>query len=242
MSKKSDIIFMARIAEKAERYNEMKEYMHQVASTPDPETGKVDLTSEERNLLPIAYKNVVNNKRVSWRILSQHSQKENAPYLQDIIEFMNKVEKELKDVCQEILSLLEDYLIPGAKDGSQKVFYWKLKGDYYRYVCEFEKDEKKDETKTKAREAYQKAMDIGQEEHLESTNPIMLGLALNFSVFYYEIEEDSQKACDLAREAYNGAVAGFESLSENDYKDTTLIMQLLRDNLTLWGAGTEMSQ
>lgn len=156
MSKKSDIIFMARIAEKAERYNEMKEYMHQVASTPDPETGKVDLTSEERNLLSIAYKNVVNNKRVSWRILSQHSQKENAPYLQDIIEFMNKVEKELKDVCQEILSLLEDYLIPGAKDGSQKVFYWKLKGDYYRYVCEFEKDEKKDETKTKAREAYRR--------------------------------------------------------------------------------------
>ena len=85
-------------------------------------------------------------------------------------------------------------------------------------------------------------MDIGQEEHLQSTNPIMLGLALNFSVFYYEIEGDAQKACDLARDVYNGAVSGFESLSESDYKDTTLIMQLLRDNLTLWGAGTEASQ
>ena len=85
-------------------------------------------------------------------------------------------------------------------------------------------------------------MKIGKEEKLQSTNPIMLGLALNFSVFYYEIENDSQKACDLAREAYNGAGTGFEMLSESDYKDTTLIMQLLRDNLTLWGAGTEAPQ
>ena len=85
-------------------------------------------------------------------------------------------------------------------------------------------------------------MEIGKKEKMQSTNPIMLGLALNFSVFYYEIENDSQKACDLAREAYNGAVTGFELLSENDYKDTTLIMQLLRDNLTLWGAGPEAPQ
>lgn len=158
MSKKSDMIYMARIAEKAERYNEMKEYMRQVASTPDPETGIVDLSNDERNLLSIAYKNVVNNKRVSWRILYQHilkeKKKENSPYLQDITEFMNDVEKELIDVCMEILDLLDKYLIPGAKDGSQKVFYWKLKGDYYRYVCEFEKDDKKEEMKKKAREAY----------------------------------------------------------------------------------------
>ena len=148
MSKKSDMILMARIAEKAERFNEMKEYMYTVASTPDPETNKVDLSNEERNLLSIAYKNVVNNKRVSWRILNQHIQKEskkdNCPYLEDINQFMMEVEKELIDVCK---------VIPGAKDGSQKVFYWKLKGDYYRYVCEFEKNEKQEEMKVKARDA-----------------------------------------------------------------------------------------
>lgn len=197
MSKKSDLIFMARIAEKAERYNEMKEYMHTVASTPDPETGKVDLTHEERNLLSIAYKNVVNNKRVSWRILSQHiqkeSKKETSHFLQDIMAFMTNVEKELIEVCTEILDLLGNFLIPGAKDGAQKVFYWKLKGDYYRYVCEFEKDEKQEEMKKLAREAYQTAMEIGKAEQIDSTNSIMLGLALNFSVFYYEIENDAQK-------------------------------------------------
>lgn len=157
MPKKSDLVYMARIAEKAERFNEMKEFMKEVASTPDPETGLVDLTSDERNLLSIAYKNVVNNKRVSWRILNQHiqkeSKKENSLYLNDITEFMHEVEKELITVCNEILGLLGDYLIPGAKDGSQKVFYWKLKGDYYRYVCEFEKDSKQEEMKEKAKTA-----------------------------------------------------------------------------------------
>ena len=202
MSKKSDLIFMARIAEKAERFNEMKEYMYTVASTPDPETGKVDLTHEERNLLSIAYKNVVNNKRVSWRILSQHiqkeSKKETSHFLQDIMAFMTNVEKELIEVCTEILDLLGNFLIPGAKDGSQKVFYWKLKGDYYRYVCEFEKDEKQEEMKKLAREAYQTALEIGQAEHIDPTNSIMLGLALNFSVFYYEIENDAQKVSTIS--------------------------------------------
>ena len=157
MPKKSDLVYMARIAEKADRFNEMKEFMREVASTPDPETGLVDLTSDERNLLSIAYKNVVNNKRVSWRILNQHiqkeSKKENSPYLSDITAFMHEVEVELITVCNEILGLLGDYLIPGAKDGSQKVFYWKLKGDYYRYVCEFEKDSKQAEMKEKAKTA-----------------------------------------------------------------------------------------
>ena len=101
--------------------------------------------------------------------------------------------------------------------------------------------------------SYKTATEIGNSEKLQHTNPIMLGLALNFSVFYYEIENDSQQvtilaladhrqACNLAREAYNNAVAGFETLSENDYKDTTLIMQLLRDNLTLWGASNDTPQ
>jgi len=69
---------------------------------------------------------------------------------------------------------------------------------------------------------------------LASTNPIRLGLALNFSVFYYEIQNNRDKACELAKEAFDEAIAQLEHLPEDSYKDSTLIMQLLRDNLTLW--------
>ncbi|KAJ0677730.1 putative 14-3-3 protein [Helianthus annuus] len=69
---------------------------------------------------------------------------------------------------------------------------------------------------------------------LPSTHPIRLGLALNFSVFYYEIMNSPERACHLAKQAFDEAIADLDSLSEESYKDSTLIMQLLRDNLTLW--------
>jgi 14-3-3 protein epsilon len=69
---------------------------------------------------------------------------------------------------------------------------------------------------------------------LTPTHPIRLGLALNFSVFYYEILNSPDRACHLAKQAFDDAIAELDSLSEESYRDSTLIMQLLRDNQTLW--------
>lgn len=84
-----------------------------------------------------------------------------------------------------------------------------------------------------AHEAYKNATDVAQTE-LTPTHPIRLGLALNFSVFYYEILNSPDRACHLAKQAFDDAIAELDSLSEESYRDSTLIMQLLRDNLTLW--------
>ncbi len=81
--------------------------------------------------------------------------------------------------------------------------------------------------------AYQQAFDIANAE-LASTHPIRLGLALNFSVFYYEIMNSPERACALAKHAFDDAIADLDTLTEESYKDSTLILQLLRDNLTLW--------
>jgi len=81
--------------------------------------------------------------------------------------------------------------------------------------------------------AYKSASDIAVTE-LAPTHPIRLGLALNFSVFYYETLNSPDRACQLAKQAFDDAIAELDSLSEDSYKDSTLIMQLLRDNLTLW--------
>jgi 14-3-3 protein epsilon len=81
--------------------------------------------------------------------------------------------------------------------------------------------------------AYKSASDIAVTE-LPPTHPIRLGLALNFSVFYYEILNSPDRACQLAKQAFDDAIAELDTLSEDSYKDSTLIMQLLRDNLTLW--------
>lgn len=82
-------------------------------------------------------------------------------------------------------------------------------------------------------EAYKEASQVAAQE-LPPTHPIRLGLALNFSVFYYEILSSPDRACHLAKQAFDDAIAELDTLSEDSYKDSTLIMQLLRDNLTLW--------
>jgi 14-3-3 protein epsilon len=69
---------------------------------------------------------------------------------------------------------------------------------------------------------------------LPSTHPIRLGLALNFSVFYYEILSSPEKACQIAKQAFDEAINHLDGIGEEEYKDATLIMQLIRDNLTLW--------
>ena len=107
------------------------------------------------------------------------------------------------------------------------------KGDYQRYLAEFQTGSNRKEAAEKALVSYKAASDIAMAE-LTPTHPIRLGLALNFSVFYYEILNSPDRACRLAKAAFDDAIAELDTLNEDSYKDSTLIMQLLRDNLTLW--------
>jgi hypothetical protein len=115
-----------------------------------------------------------------------------------------------------------------------------MAGDYYRYLAEGAEEEEngKESNSKKAAEFYKRAFGIAKEA-LEATHPIRLGLALNYSVCHYEILKDKNKACELAKDAFDTAISKLDSLQEADYKDSTLIMQLLRDNLTLWTSNSE---
>jgi 14-3-3 protein epsilon len=108
-----------------------------------------------------------------------------------------------------------------------------MKADYYRYMSEFQVDDDRKDSSENALSAYKTANESAT-QGLPPTHPIRLGLALNFSVFYYEILNAPDKACHLAKAAFDDAIAELDTLPEDSYKDSTLIMQLLRDNLTLW--------
>jgi 14-3-3 protein epsilon len=224
-------VYMAKLAEQAERYDEMVEAMKKVAGLD------VELTVEERNLLSVSYKNVIGARRASWRIIASIEQKEenkgNERHVARIKEYRSKVEQELTRICNDILSVLKDHLIPTASSAESKVFYYKMKADYYRYLAEFGTGNSRKESAENSLIAYKAASDIAITE-LPSTHPIRLGLALNFSVFCYEILNSPDRACQLAKQAFDDAIAELDTLSEDSYKDSTLIMQLLRDNLTLW--------
>ncbi|XP_050145275.1 14-3-3-like protein GF14 kappa isoform X1 [Malus sylvestris] len=236
-------VYLAKLAEQAERYEEMVSFMEKlvVGST----AAGTELTVEERNLLSVAYKNVIGSLRAAWRIISSIEQKEegrrNEEHVALVKQYKSKVETELSAICAGILKLLQSHLVPSATTGESKVFYLKMKGDYHRYLAEFKNG---DERKTAAEDtmvAYKAAQDIAVSD-LAPTHPIRLGLALNFSVFYYEILNSSEKACSMAKQAFEEAIAELDTLGEESYKDSTLIMQLLRDNLTLWTSDLQQEQ
>lgn len=221
----------AKLSEQAERYDDMVKAMKKVTSFNE------DLSTEERNLLSVAYKNVVGARRAAWRVLdSLKSRKRSDKEEEATAEYQKQIEKELSELCDEVLTLLEDTLIPNARTSENNesvVFYLKMKGDYYRYLVEVQLDKEKNVTNSK--EAYEEATTLSTKS-LSSTHPIRLGLALNFSVFYYEIENKPEEACNLAKNAFDLAIAELDQVKEDMYKDSTLIMQLLRDNLTLWSS------
>ncbi|CAB1334971.1 unnamed protein product [Coregonus sp. 'balchen'] len=226
---KTELIQKAKLAEQAERYDDMAASMKEVT-----EQGG-ELSNEERNLLSVAYKNVVGARRSAWRVISSIGQKTEGSdkKLAMVNEYREKVEGELRDICNDVLELLNKYLIENSTNAESKVFYLKMKGDYYRYLAEVASGDDKTATIENSQEAYQQAFDISKKE-MDPTHPIRLGLALNFSVFFYEILNSPEKACSLAKQAFDDAIAELDKLNEESYKDSTLIMQLLRDNLTLW--------
>jgi len=229
-------VYFAKLAEQAERYDEMACHMEEVGKVSE------ELSVEERNLLSVAYKNAVGSRRAAWRIITSVEQKEkskgnetNAMWAK---EYCGQVEAELQKICATILGLLDNNLIPKASNGDSKVFYQKMKADYYRYIAEFTDADAKRDAAEKARRAYADATDVAEKD-LAVTHPIRLGLALNYSVFQYEVLSCPDDACKMARTAFEDAIAELDNVAEDSYKDSTLIMQLLRDNLTLWTSDQE---
>nr|GMC52386.1 14-3-3-like protein B [Ipomoea batatas] len=227
--------YMAKLAEQAERYEDMAKFMDKLVRSCTPAS---ELTAEERNLLSVAYKNVIGSLRAAWRIISSIEQKEefrrNDDHVSHTKDYRAKVETELSQVCAGIIELLDSNLIPSTSSGESKAFYLKLKGDYHRYLAEFLVGDKRREAADDTMTSYSDAEDIAEFD-LPPTHPTRLGLALNFSVFHYEILNSCEKARAMAKKAFEDALAELDTVKE----ESAMLMQLLQDNLALWSSNPQ---
>lgn len=227
----------AKLNEKAERFEQMTAHIKEAVKKGAEEGSKLNM--EERNLLSIAYKNLVGARRSSWRIISKALEGEAgkdeaaSEVEKDIREILGEIVGELNEICNDLLSLLDAYLIDESDAADSRVFFLKMKGDYLRYKAEVAGDDEFEEIANVAKEAYEQAKEIATAS-LPHTHPTRLGLYLNYSVFYFEILKNKERAMSMGKEAFDSAIAELDSLAEDNYKDSTLIMQLLRDNLSLW--------
>ena len=231
-------IYLAMLAEQCNRFEEMVSFLEEMLSSRDK-----DLNSDERNLLSIAYKNSVSSRRTALRTITAYEtkekKKENSNFLPYIQEYRKKVEEELIQKCKNVISVIDTQLIKKAEDDEAKVFYTKMKGDYNRYIAEYASDDRKIQVSDDALAAYNEATAIAKS--LGVLNPIALGLALNFSVFYYEVKNDHETACKIASEAIDKADKELPNIDEDaeENRDTVSIVNLLKENLEMWKSETD---
>ena len=240
----------ARMAEKMERYDDMVKAMKTIAKRG------MGLTEDERDLLSVAYKNLIGSRRLSWRTVTILEIKEKEkmreqPSIGDktaklMKTYRREIEAEMKGICEDILKLLDDKLLPSVNSQRKnissaseqiesKVFYYKMKGDYLRYLAEFTMGNERKEAAENSLLAYKAATDYAGET-LHPSNATRLGLALNFSIFYYEILNSPTRACKLAQQALEEACGEMDDLTDDKFEDSAIIMQLMKDNIGLWTA------
>ena len=175
-------IFMARVAEQSERFRDMVDFLKPVLRDKGS-----NLSNDERNLLSVAFKNLVSQQRTAIRTISAIEQ--NAKYEKfkaGMETYKTKIEMELYGNCEEIIKLIRNEVLAKEANAESKAFFLKMIGDYNRYISESAKDQRLATCKTDALKAYEEASSIAEKD-LGACNSIRLGLALNFSVFHYEV-------------------------------------------------------
>lgn len=237
------LVARAKIAEQAERYTEMVELINQVFKE------EPTITPEQRNLYAAGYKNLVAARRSSLRTINNLLRTEESSGNQRRLELLKayrqKVEAEMNEICLEVIKMI-DFLVDSKRNSAENlVFFLKMKGDYYRYLAEFKSGQAELQRATSnvgqsALQAYQMATEYAQ--GLPATDPVRLGLALNFSVLHYEVMSDLQSAINTSKVAIDQALAELDEVDEAAYKDATTILQLLNDNKTLWNSELQEKQ
>jgi len=226
-------VYLAMLAEQCNRFEEMTNFLEEMLKSRSG-----DLNSDERNLLSIAYKNSVSSRRTALRTIMAYEMKEkkkdSSNFLPYIQEYRRKVEDELTKMCKNVLETIDNFLLKRSEDDEAKVFYLKMKGDYYRYIAEYATAELKQNVSDGALSSYKSAAEVSK--NLSPVHPIALGLFLNFSVFYYEVINDHETACKIAKDTLDLAGKELPEMDEDDEnnRDAYSIINLLRENLEMW--------
>lgn len=225
---REELILMAKLYENTEKFNLMFDSINKFV-----ELGPT-LTKDERILLNTGYKNIITNQRRAWRelIKVETSEKKNKKKFQYAQELRLEVEEEILSKADKVLSMVENHLIKGAQDLESKVFFLKMKADFLRYKAEVKLDDEYVALHKQSAEVYAEAQKMA--ESLPVANTVRLGLILNYSVLMYEVALKKEAAISIAKAGYDEAMKIIDELDRNKSKETILLIQLLKENLSLW--------
>ena len=229
---RDEYIYLSKLNERAERYPEMVSSINKFIEM-NPK-----LSKDEKNILSAGYKNIISDKRSSWRLLNNMEKRElkkKPQQIPHIKEIKSHIEKEIKKHIEDAVNIIDKYLLPNAEDFESKVFYLRLKADHYRYLSEITKDKEYNKAIENAEKYYKEAYNIAVKE-LPVINNNRIGLCLNFAVFYYEVKGDKKEGCKIAKKAFEDSMKYLDELEKFKSKDILLLIQLLKENLIFWSS------
>ena len=225
-------MFLAQVLIHTDRIKESIEYLKKAIDINPV------LTIDERNIFTSAYKTLVSIPRKGLRQIAVDEQEGvlnnfSKDCLNQIELLKTEVTNQLINYCLDLNNILDTKIIPATEEVEPRVFYYKLKGDYYRYICEIQTDDEQEESVEKAKECYDKAREISVAE-LEPYKPTALGLILNYTVFLFEIMKEYDEAISLAEETYQKCIPILDQNSAKSKSEAVTIAQLLDNNVKLW--------
>ena len=189
---------MARIAEQAERFVDMVDFLKIVV-----EQKGAEMSCDERTLISVAFKNLITSKRTAWRtVRAIQVNSKYKKYEQSLEEYRQRLENNLFNDCSMIIEMIQTQCLNKKCEDEAKAFFVKLIADNHRYIAEMSQGERFEKSREAARQSYEEANSI----NLSACAPIKLGLVLNFSVFYYEVMKDTNRAMNIADTALQAAL------------------------------------
>ena len=233
---REDYIFLSKLYTKAELYKEVINYIKEFIKL-NPKLDK-----EECDILSTGFKNMISDKRASWLTLNSMERKEKKKKVntaKEVKEVKNHVENEIREACRDLQDLIDKYLLPNNEENEILVFLYKLKADYFRYICEFAEGKEYEDNLNQAEQFYKKAYEIS-EKKLPVINCNRVSVALNYAIFLYEIKKDKKYGFDIAQKTFKESMKFSDNLEKPKYRDTLLIIHLLKENIIFWNS--EMSE
>lgn len=228
MTELDELSSLAQVSLIAERFEDASKYIEELIKRK-----KDDLTKDEKNAFYNSFKFIINSKRCAWQSANYMEEKEKDEERKTMIKnYKNILENEIYDICKNVITLINNFLMNKTILDESKIFFLKMKGDYYRYLCEFQSLSENKNYPDESEKNYKMAVELSQ--NISWINPLKLGLYLNYSVFYYEIKKDVKKAMQIAKEAIKNAKKYSDKLKEEDDKDAEMSIQTMKENIIYW--------
>ena len=229
ISNKEEWIYLIKLCQRAGRYSDMCEYFSRYLDRG------LEISSAERHLFSVAHHGRVTQMRTAYRIASNilSGQHEDASVGTATLKTL---EEDIRNLCERVLVEISSKIRPTCVSPDQRAYFLKLRGDFERYLAEVIKGPARALHSKNASELYVEASDISL-CHLSPMDPVRLSLMLNFSIFYYEIYNEPERACIVAKAACDDAIdAGILSKKHSgaDSEERLTIFNLIRSNLIKW--------